>query len=182
MTNNLSNWAIYQQDAQGKWFKQSRFQHQVQKVRIRVKGYDRSLGLGEIECTDIEIIRKSYIIANVLSAILLDPTCTRVNFDHPDWTKPLKEKELWSDAWATMTKPGIKREAYRTNHLFDMATAIQWFYLNGNNSLGQTRLIPGIPNRFYFRKRASTKTYRPAKQLQLTLPQVAEASHKEHTS
>lgn len=157
MTNNLPNWAVYQQDANGEWFKQHRFQHQVQRVRIRIKGYDRSLGLGEIECTNIEIIRKSHIIATVISAIVLDPTCTRINFDHPHWTKPLKEKELWSGAWATMTKSNTKPEANQTNHPFDMATAIQWCYLNGNNSLGHARLMPGIPNRFYFRKRASTK-------------------------
>ena len=151
MSNKLSNWSVYTENAQGQCSKQHRFQHQVGQVQIKIRGFDHSLGFGEVECADMEMVKKSHVIATVLSAIMLDPTCIMVNYDHPNWTEPLKQKRLWTNAWAII-KPCNEQQDIHIGAPFDMATAIQGYYLNGNNSLGQAGLITGMPNRFCFGK------------------------------
>ena len=120
-----------------------------------MKEFDYELTFGQVECLNIGIIRKSHILATVLSAIVLDPSCFRVNYDHDQWTNPLKDKRIWTDAWAVVRKQ-VGDSMDKTVYKFDMAEAIQGFYLNGNNNLEQSSLLPEMPNHFCFDRTRST--------------------------
>lgn len=150
MSNQLPNWSVKKRDNQGVWRLVYQFRYRLSKIRIAVKGFDHELSFGEVECADMEIIKKSHILATVLSAVILDPSCSRVNYDHTKWTNPQKHTKLWTNAWSITRASDNFEPQTRTRYTFDMAEAIQWFYLDGHNSLGQSLLVPGVPNQFCF--------------------------------
>ena len=156
MSNQLPNWSVKKRDNQGVWRLMHQFRYRLGKTRIAVRGFDHELSFGEVECADIEIIKKSHILATVLSAVILDSSCSRINYDHTKWTNPLKHRKIWTNAWSIIQVSDNFGSQARTRYTFDLAETIQWFYLDGHNNLGQSLLMPDIPNQFYFETRRPT--------------------------
>ena len=85
-----------------------------------------------------------------MTALLLDPTSNKFNYDQSGKTEPLKSRCLWKGRWSKIVESS---EGERSYQLIDLSKTIKAFYMNGYTCLSQSELISGSPNIFKFHKK-----------------------------